>query len=114
MTSSTIPPHAVSLWLEDGSIHMDLPAIGSHLSHRLTFPNNVQGLNRMMHLLASRSHLSKIGEAGDLTQHQVNRKLKEKAPWDLPKGKYVKPKKDTFSPALRQGARDVLRRLGLT
>lgn len=120
MTSPTIPPHAVSIWLEDGSIHMDLPAIGSHLNHRLTFPNNAHGQARMMHLLSQRTHESRIGEAGDLTQHQVNKALIRKrleaaeADYVLTQGKIGTKPKTIFTPAMRQGARDVLRRLGLT
>lgn len=110
----TIPPHAARLWLEDNSIHLDLPAIGSLHSHRLTFPNNAPGLARLLHLVQQRSHESKIGTDGDLTQAQLDRKLKVKTDYDLLKGKFVKPKKDTFSNTARAGARDVLRRLGLT
>lgn len=116
MVSPTIPPHAARLWLEDDSIQLDLPAMGSLHSHRLTFPNNASGLARLLHLVQQRSHESKIGEAGDLTQWQLDRaeieSMKGKAA--AYKGSVKKAAKDNFSSAARAGARDVLRRLGLT
>lgn len=111
----TIPPHAARLWLEDNSIHLDLPAVGSLHSHRLTFSNNAPGLARLLHLVQQRSHESKIGTDGDLTQAQLDSRLKAKflaITGKLPPVK--KAAKDSFSSTARAGARDVLRRLGLT
>jgi hypothetical protein len=114
----TIPSHAARIWLENNSIHLDLPAVGSLLSHRLTFPNDAYGMARALVLLRQRTAMSKIGEPGDLTQWQMDKlithdKCKKTFAYDEAKVKKVKPK-DEFAPALRQGARDVLRRLGLT
>lgn len=114
--TSTIPLHAARLWLEDNSIHLDLPTVGSLHSHRLTFPNNAPGLARLLHLVQQRSHESKIGTDGDLTQAQLDKRLKAKLPpkgWSALGPTKVK-KADSFSAVARQGARDVLRRLGLT
>lgn len=114
----TIPPHAARLWLEDNSIHLDLPAVGSLHSHRLTFPNNAPGLARLLHLVQQRSHESKIGTDGDLTQAQLDGRLHSNyrvagaITGRLPPVK--KAAKDNFSSTARAGARDVLRRLGLT
>lgn len=118
MTSPTIPSHAVSLWLEDGSIHMDLPAVGHLHSHRLTFPNDGIGMTRALYLIQQRTKASLLATEGDVTQHQLDRKvrnMKTKLKVDASGERVTKVKpKDSFSPALRQGARDVLRRLGLT
>lgn len=118
MTSPTIPLHAARLWLEDNSIYLDLPAIGSDVSHRLTFPNDGYGLTRLLYLLQQRTKQSLIAEEGDITQHQLNRKIRDmkaKVKVDAAGERITKVKsKDSFSSTARAGARDVLRRLGLT
>ncbi len=114
--SPTIPPTAVSLWLAEGQIHMDLPAINGHTTHRLTFPNDAIGMTRALYLLQQRNQGSYLATEGDITQHQLDRKvrnMKAKLLVDAAGERLVKKSKDSFSPTLRQSARDVMRRLGL-
>lgn len=73
----------------------------------------MQGMIRLRALLEQRSHVSLIGTEGDLTQWQVDKKLKTKVDTDgIPISKAKA--KDKFVPELRAAARSVLRGLGLT
>lgn len=117
MNSPTVPPYAASIWVEGDLIHMELPAIGRLTHHRLAFPNDAYGMTRAVYLLKQRTTQSLIGEEGDLTQAQLDRKIrnmKRKVKVDLAGEVITKVKpKDTFAPALRAGARAVMRKMGL-
>ena len=113
MTSPIIPSHAASVWFSEGKLHVHLPATIGLTSHRLTFPSDMQGLVRLRGLLENRSHVSLIGTEGDLTQWQLDKKLKIPAYADGTPVTKVKAK-DKFVPELRAAARSVLRGLGLT
>lgn len=113
MSQQTVPAWSAQVWFEEGKLHCHLPATQGLLSHRISFPCDVQGMIRLRVLLEQRSHISLIGTEGDLTQWQVNKKLKTKVDTDgipITKSKL----KDKFAPDLRAAARSVLRGLGLT
>jgi hypothetical protein len=112
MTTPNPPFWAAQVWFDQGKLHLHLPATQGLTSHRLTFPCDMQGLIRLKGLLEQRSHLSLIGTEGDLTQWQVDKKLKTKV--DTKGVPITKTKvKDKFVPELRAAARSVLRGLGL-
>lgn len=106
------PPWAARCWFAEGKLHVDLPAGADLPSHRLTFPNDLQGMLRLQAVLAQRNAHSMIGEKGDLTQHQVNKQLRRKV--DITGHEIKRPKsKDSFAPELRAAGRAVLRKMGL-
>lgn len=113
MSQQTVPAWAASCWFEEGKLRLHLPATQGLTSHRITFSCDMQGLIRLKALLEQRSHVSLIGTEGDLTQWQVDKKLKTKV--DTAGIPISKTKlKDKFAPDIRAAARSVLRGLGLT
>ena|SRR6266704_220157 len=113
MSQQTVPSWSAQVWFEEGKLHCSLPPTMGIQSHRISFPCDMQGLIRLRTLLEQRSHMSLIGTEGDLTQHQVNKKLKTKVDTDgIPIHKARL--KDKFEPGIRAAARSVLRGLGLT
>jgi len=77
MTKSPSPPSwAARCWVEGPTLHVDLPDAGG-ISHRLAFPCDLQGMTRLRQLLSNRNAHSTLGTKGDLTQHQLNKRLKE-------------------------------------
>ncbi len=114
MSKQTVPSWAAQVWFEDGKLQVSLPStMDGQQSHQLTFPCDQQGMIRLRAMLEARSHHSGFCSEGDLTQHQLARKLK--VPVDLASEFIRKAKpKDKFAPDLRAAARSVLRGLGLT
>ena len=109
----TIPTWAAQVWYEDGKLQVSLPSTVGQQSHRLTFPCDMQGMVRLRAMLEARSHHSTFCSEGDLSRHQLAKKLR--VPVDLSGVPITKAKpKDTFAPDLRATARAVLRGLGLT
>lgn len=104
------PPNAASVWIINDHLYIDLPASNSHLSHSLCVKADAQGFLKLASLLRNRTERSRIGEAGDPTQHHLNKPQPAKYDEALVR----RPKaKDTFAPALQSAARDVMRRMGL-
>lgn len=108
------PPWAARVWLEGDTLHVDCPMGDGLPSHRLAFPWDQYGMARLKVLLKHRNAHSVLGTMGDATQHKVNKDialLKRKVDPDKPHK--AQPPKGRFTPAMRQAARDVMRRFGL-
>lgn len=103
------PPWAASLWQSDEWLYVELPATIGHLAHTIRVPATVEGMTKILDMLKVRDESSRIGSKGDPTQWQVDRNV---VSYDEGKVKRQKPK-DKFSPQIRSGARDVLRKLGM-
>lgn len=101
------PPWAFSIWCNSDHIFAELPAIGGHTVHTVKVPNNAEGIQKLLILAKSRNADSKLGMRGDPTQWQI-----EKVTYDPARVRKVKEKLK-FSPELRIGAREVLRKMGL-
>jgi len=116
MTAPIIkPPHAISLWVDGGVLHVELPGTDADKkAHVLRLPLNVFGMTHIVNLLQARTASSRIGEKGDPTQFQSNKALAALAKgFDPDKIKRPKPKV-TWSAELRAGAREALRKVGLS
>lgn len=98
------PKNAATIWAVDTTIFVELPSYG--LIHTVSVPATVEGLTKLLRLLAARTEQSKIGEVGEPTQHHINK------PIDLAKVKRtkVKPK---YSQEQTDSVKEVLRRLGM-
>lgn len=107
----TTPSYAARVWLEGDRLYCDLPVPDGEGRHTLCFPNDPAGLSRLLFLIRHRTAQSRIGEPGDITQHQLNKELAAKA------NAFIKanPKRDkpAFTAAARSTARDVLRKMGM-
>lgn len=101
MTNALPPAWAPTIFIHDGALCLSCPG-PTERKHLLRFPNTVEGLRGALRMLNARSMSSRIGEKGDLTQHQVQAELTAVAKRDGPK----------FQPR-NEGARKVLEELGL-
>lgn len=102
------PKHAASIWISDNTLYLELPGTGFR-AHTLTLPNTVEGLAKAIALLKARTPESRLGEAGDLTQWQVE-KMKV-PPYDL--GMVRRVAKPTFTPAQLDTATAILQKMGI-
>lgn len=103
------PANAASIWIADGVLWLELPTSLGAKTHTVHLTADLPGMNTVVGLLKARHAESKIGQAGDLTQWQLDRNLKVPE-YDIRKVRKPKP---TFSAELRQSAKEVLQKMGL-
>ena len=106
------PPHAITMWEDDGILVLEMPdATGrTEAVHYLRVPLNTFGLNEAVRILRSRNVRSRIGEKGDPTQFQVNAEMKALAKGYDPALVHRPHPKVHASPETRSRARDLIRR----
>ena len=107
MTDSITPPWAFSVWCNSDHLYAELPAINGHTSHVVRLRNDEKGLRKILVLAKARDIGSKLGTNGDPTQHQIN-----KIEYDPMMIRRTREKLK-YSPKQRQGAREILRKLGM-
>lgn len=105
MKSPLRPSSAAFIWSIDNTIFLELPH--GELSHTIQVPKTLEGMTKVLSLLAMRSPSSRIGEPGDPTQHHINKKLPK--PIDLAKVR----RKPKATEDQMDGAKEVLRRFGI-
>ena len=112
MTDTPIrPPFAPYIWSADNILYLESPGPNGK-THLLRFPLNVFGMTQIVNMLKARSHESRIGEPGDLTQHQTDDEIRRLLK-GFPDSKVKRPNKLPMNPERQGIVKDVLRRLGL-
>lgn len=107
MTDQIKPPHAASLWYTPDGWRCELPSPTGASHTILVSDDNIASLLAMLRV---RTGESRIGEAGDRTQYQI-----DQAQLDAAKTKFAAKRKPktVFSEATQMNVRDIIRRLGL-
>lgn len=110
------PANAASIWIADDVLWLELPACLGAKTHTVHLTADLPGMNTVVGLLKARHAESKIGQAGDLTQWQLDRiaKMKPMTAEEIAacKTKIRRPKR-TYSEELRRSAKEVLQKMGL-
>lgn len=112
MTDAIKPPNAVSIWASSTMLYVECPSPDGECVHQIKLPLVVHSFTVILDMLKARHAESKIGEAGDLTKHQVRRLLNEqtrlyKGPIKRPRGAPVEAPSE-----LRSSIQDLLRKNG--
>ena len=105
MTDQLKPPHAASLWYTPLGWRCELPH-PSGVSHTILVKDD--NIGSLLAMLRVRTGESKLGEAGDKTQFQIDREALETA-----KAKFKSQIKPKFSESQMANVRDIIRKLGL-
>lgn len=109
MTDQLRPPNAAYIWYTPSGWRCELPG-PKGTSHTILVPEEKVG--SLLAMLKVRSSESKIGEAGDKTQFQLDKDSLEAAKKAY-KGPVKRKSKLSISEETRMNVRDVIRRLGL-
>lgn len=109
MSDHPKPPHAVSIWIKDEILHVELPNLHGGTPHYLKLPNNVWGMTQLVNILKARKPTSKLGEKGDQTQAQAEAEMKKLAKGIDPMA-VKRPHAMPLTPQLKLNIMDVVRR----
>ncbi len=115
MKPSLRPTNPATIWRSGDCIIAELPR--GNLTHTVSVPFTTEGLAKIINLLAHRTEASKIGTAGEPTQHLINKqppgKIKKPATpvYDLAKVRRVGKVK--MSVEQMESTKEVLRKLGM-
>lgn len=107
------PKWAALAWIVDDYLYLELPGPAGIRSHTIRVPATAEGFDRALTLLKQRTFDSKLGTAGDPTQHQIERFRKATGDKVIINGDKVRKVGTSVSPSMRSTAREVLRRLGM-
>jgi len=102
------PKWAALAWVVDDYLYLELPGPVGIRSHTIRVPATAEGFGRALILLKQRTFDSKLGSAGDPTQHQIDKAKTVSNYHNVP----IK-RVGAISPSMRSTAREVLRRLGM-
>ena len=102
------PKHAALAWVVDDFLYLELPGPMGIKSHTLRVPATANGFERALAMLRQRTFDSKLGTAGDPTQHQIDKAETVSNYHNVP----IK-QVGAISPSMRSTAREVLRKLGM-
>jgi len=107
MTDQLRPPHAAYLWYTPSGWRCEL-LNESGASHTLLVAD--ENVASLLAMLRVRTSASKLGEAGDKTQYQIDQTVLDEA-----KAKFVASRKPklAISESTRANVRDIFRKLGL-
>lgn len=79
MNSPLRPPSAVTIWIVDNILCVELPNLHGENTHYLKLPNNVWGMTQLVNIINARDSESRIGTKGDPTQAQAEAEMKRLA-----------------------------------
>lgn len=103
------PSNAARIWFSSGQVRLELPStLPAGKSHSLTFSDDLPGWARIKSILREREHSSDLRLAlrGTPTQSQI-------ADYDEAKVRRVAKPKFHVAPGVAQGAREIMRKLGM-
>jgi hypothetical protein len=103
------PSWATTIWHHDGLLYLDMPSTTSiRYRHTIVLSSDIEGLTKALALIKARHESSRIGEAGEPTQQQIDKKV---VPLYDPK--MVRRPQPKITEEMRSKAQSVLRKVGL-